>query len=245
MLIIDNNMFIILRRGGVFMFFFFFSKPYISIVGEVIASKDMEERRKQQRKLNTILNNINMEYDENISAKFMPTIKNEFQGLLCNGKQFMKLLLEIKNKMYPDKVRFGIGIGEIEADFQSENSITVSGEGYEKSREALKILQNRDNKKQKAFTDIYLEIAGEQNERVHLINTIFTLLSTLETSWSDRQREIIYNMIKYQDTQTTVAKRLGVTQSTIQKTLIAGNYYAYEEATSTLAAIFSEIGENE
>lgn len=78
-----------------------------------------------------------------------------------------------------------------------------------------------------------------------MINTIFTLLSTLETSWSDRQREIIYNMIKYQDTQTTVAKRLGVTQSTIQKTLIAGNYYAYEEATSTLAAIFSEIGENE
>ena len=37
----------------------------------------------------------------------------------------------------------------------------------------------------------------------------------------------------------------GVTQSTIQKTLTAGNYYAYEEASSTLTAIFSEIGDKQ
>lgn len=227
------------------MFFFFFSKPYISIVGEVLSSKNTEEKRQQQKKLNTVLQTINQEHDEDISAKFVPTIENEFQGLICRGCNLMKLLLEIKNEMYPDRVRFGIGIGEIEADFQSENAITISGAGYEKARESLKILQNRDKKKQKAFTDIHLEIAGEQNERVHLINTIFSLLATLELSWSDRQREIIYNMIKYQDTQTTAARRHGVTQSTIQKTLTAGNYYAYEEASSTLTAIFSEIGDKQ
>ncbi|WP_461818732.1 SatD family protein [Faecalimonas sp.] len=227
------------------MFFFFFSRPCISIVGEVIPSKDTEEKRQQQRKLITVLETINQEHDKDISANFMPTIENEFQGLVGKGDNLMKLLLEIKNAMYPDQVRFGIGIGEVEADFQSENAITVSGAGYEKARESLNLLQNRDKKKQKAFTDIHLEIVGEQNERVHLINTIFSLLSTLESAWSDRQREIIYNMIKYRDTQTTAAKRHGVTQSTIQKTLTAGNYYAYEEATSTLTAIFSEIGDKQ
>ena len=227
------------------MFFFFFSRPYISIVGEVIPSKDTEEKRQQQRKLITVLETINQEHDKDISANFMPTIENEFQGLVGKGDNLMKLLLEIKNAMHPDQVRFGIGIGEVEADFQSENAITVSGAGYEKARESLNLLRNRDKKKQKAFTDIHLEIAGEQNERVHLMNTIFSLLSTLESAWSDRQREIIYNMIKYRDTQTTAAKHHGVTQSTIQKTLTAGNYYAYEEATSTLTAIFSEIGDKQ
>lgn len=225
------------------MFFFFFSKPYVSIVGEVLPSKEMEERKKQQKKLHSVLEKINQDHDEDISAKFIPTIENEFQGLVCKGGNLMKLLLEIKNELYPYKVRFGIGIGEIESDFQSENAITISGPGYEKARESLKILQNRDTKKQKTFTDIHLEIVGEQNERVHLMNTIFSLLTTLESSWSNRQREIIYNMLKYQDTQSTAAKRFGVTQSTIQKTLTAGKYYAYEEALSTLERIFSEIGE--
>lgn len=50
-------------------------------------------------------------------------------------------------------------------------------------------------------------------------------------------------MIKYDDTQTSAAGRLGVTQSTIQKSLTAGNYYAYAEASSTLETIFSEIGD--
>lgn len=94
-----------------------------------------------------------------------------------------------------------------------------------------------------AFSDTYLLTAEERNDRIHLINTIFSLLSTLELSWSDRQREIIYNMIKYDDTQTSAAGRLGVTQSTIQKSLTAGNYYAYAEASSTLETIFSEIGD--
>lgn len=227
------------------MFFFFFSKPYISIVGEILPSKEMEERKTRQKKLHSILEKINQEHAEDISAKFLPTIENEFQGLVCKGCNLMRLLLEIKNELYPYKVRFGIGIGEIESDFQSENAITISGPGYEKARESLKILQNRDAKKQKTFTDIHLEIVGEQNERVHLMNTIFSLLTTLESEWSNRQREIIYNMLKYQDTQSTVAKRFGVTQSTIQKTLTAGKYYAYEEALSTLEKIFSEIGDEQ
>lgn len=225
------------------MFFFFFSQPYISVVGEIFPSKDTEERKRQQKKLHTVLEKLNAKYDTDISAKFMPTIENEFQGLIGKGCNLMPILLEIKNEMYPVRIRFGIGVGEIETDFQSENAITVSGPGYDKAREALKRLQDRDKKKQKAFTDVYVEIAGEGNERIRLINTIFTLLSTIELSWSDRQREIIYNMMKYRDTQTTAAKRHGVTQSTIQKTLTAGNYCAYEEALAALSAIFSEIGE--
>lgn len=64
------------------MFFFFFSQPYISIVGEVIPSKNAEEKRQQQRKLTTVLETINREHDEEISANFTPTIENEFQGLV-------------------------------------------------------------------------------------------------------------------------------------------------------------------
>ena len=69
------------------------------------------------------------------------------------------------------------------------------------------------------------------------------LLTTIEDGWSDRQREIISLMMQRKEKQTDVAKKLGITQSTVQKSLTAGNYYVYEEAFQALSRVFSEIGE--
>ena len=87
------------------MFFFFFSKPYITIVGE-ITDKAEAGKMEHIKKLDHVLQNVNRRYGENMSAKFMETINNEFQGVLCQGKDILSILLDIKNQMYPLKVRF-------------------------------------------------------------------------------------------------------------------------------------------
>lgn len=221
------------------MFFFFFSKPYISIVGEIIDSKNVKNREQIQKQLYGVLDQINQEHEEDISAKFMPTVGNEFQGLICKGANVMKMILEIKNKMYPTKIRFGIGIGEITTEIHSEMSILANGPGYEKAREALEILRSSANKNQSRIADVHLEVVGDNQERTRLVNSIFSLLTTLEYDWSDRQREIICDMMKHQDKQSNVAKRLGITQSTVQKSLTAAHYYTYEDAVRTVEDILS------
>ena len=225
------------------MFFFFFSKPYISVIGEPILKTNQKESEYLKR-LEEVLCEINQQYEAVISAKFMPTINNEFQGLICEGKQLLSILLEIKYKMQPYHIRFGIGIGEVEEESMNELSIRVKGPGYEKAREAIIYLRELEKRKQTILTDVRVEVAGEPNEKLYLVNTILSLLTTIESSWSDRQREIIYNMMKYGEKQSGVAKRLGITQSTVQKSLTAGKFYTFVDAVKTLNTVFAEIGEH-
>ena len=219
------------------MFFFFFSKPYISIVGEVI---DTSEHTKE---LNEVLREMNRKYEENMTAKFMATINHEFQGIVCKGEALLPILFDLKNRLHPLRVRIGVGIGEIEEESLSELAITVKGAGYEKAREALEALRMRAKKKQVGHTDIRVEMCDDSGERMRLINTILMLLKTIEDGWSDRQREIISLMMRRKEKQTEVARKLGITQSTVQKSLAAGNYYVYEEAFQELNRLFSEIGD--
>lgn len=225
------------------MFFFFFSKPYISVIGEVVLKKGQKDSEYQQQ-LDAVLQEMNLQYEETITAKFMATINHEFQGLVCDGRTLMEILLEIKHKMQPYHVRFGIGIGEVEEESMQELSIRVKGPGYEKAREAIAYLRELEKRKQTIITDMRVEVVGDKNEKLCLVNTILSLLTTIEHSWSDRQREIIYNMMQYDEKQAGVAKRLGITQSTVQKSLTAGKYYTVVDAVETLNTVFAEIGEH-
>lgn len=74
-----------------------------------------------------------------------------------------------------------------------------------------------------------------------LINTIFELEKSIELTWTERQREIIWNMLKYQDGQVNVANRLGIGQSSVQKVLVKGKYYVYENAIKNVENILGEI----
>lgn len=56
---------------------------------------------------------VNEKYDRDIASKFTITLGDEFQGLLCNGKNIIKIIFEIENCMWPIDIRFGIGIEKL------------------------------------------------------------------------------------------------------------------------------------
>ena len=74
-----------------------------------------------------------------------------------------------------------------------------------------------------------------------MINTILSLLTAIKDLWSDRQREIIWDMLEHQDSQVDVAKRLKIKQPAVQKSLAKGKYYAYKDALETLGKALEEI----
>ena len=63
----------------------------------------------------------------------------------------------------------------------------------------------------------------------------------VESGWTARQREIIWDMLAYGDGQQNTAARLSISQPTVQKALAAGNYYTYENALKNAAEILGEI----
>ena len=223
------------------MFVSFSYKPYVAVIGDIKSSKKIENRKNVQEKLKNILENINEKYKEDISAKFMITLGDEFQGLLCKGENVLAVVEEIQRKMYPIEIRFGIGVGAITTEINPEMAIGADGPGYYKARKAILFLKGSECRNKINISDIRIEIDEDRNLIVEMLNTIFSLVAVVKYNWTDRQREIIWDMDKYQDGQEKSAERLGIAQSSVQRGLTNGNYYAYKEAMETISNVLKEI----
>lgn len=224
------------------MFFTLHDNSYIAIIGDIKDSKKLENRKVIQERLSEVLNQINNKYINAISSKFMITLGDEFQGLLCNGRDTIHIISEIKRVMHPVKIRFGVGIGSISTEIYKDIPLGADGPAYYKAREAIEYLKQKEKRNQTEAADIRLEMDGGENlAAVTMVNTILMLLTVIEDSWSERQREIISDMLIHQDSQAESAKRLNIKQPTIQKTLAKGNYYAYKQALDTIGNILQEI----
>lgn len=227
------------------MYFSFTIDPYVAMIGDMKDSKKISNRDAVQAKLKKVLQNINELYAGDIAAKFTITLGDEFQGLLYRGANAMAMITEIERQMYPVKIRFGLGIGAINTEINRELAIGADGPGYHRAREAIAYLKQNEKRKETGAADIRIEADGEQQPSVALLNTILSLLTAIKSSWSDRQRQTIWVMLAYQDSQANAAKRLGITQSSVQKNLAKGNFYAYKEALRLLESALSEIGRDD
>lgn len=119
---------------------------YMAIIGDIKESKKIEKRSIMQKKLNKILGEVNELYDSDISAKFIITLGDEFQGLLNKGEHILDMIQYIQKKMYPVKIRFGIGIGEISTEIYHEAAIGADGPAYYAAREVLEKIRNQEKK---------------------------------------------------------------------------------------------------
>lgn len=223
------------------MFFSFENNSYIAIIGDMKNSKIMSDRNNVQNELKSILKEMNEKYSKDISAKFMITLGDEFQGLLHAGGHVMHIIEEIQREMHPVEIRFAIGVGPITTDINREMAIGADGPGYYKARQAIEFLKNNEGKNMTHAADIRIEVDGDNEVSTAMMNTVLSLLTIVKTGWTDRQREIIWDTMKYNDSQAKSAGRLHVAQSSIQRGLKSGNFYAYRDAINTLSNVLMEI----
>jgi len=223
------------------MFFSFKNNSYIAIIGDMKNSRIMNDRNSVQNELKNILIGVNDKYSKDISAKFMITLGDEFQGLLHDGGHVMHIIEEIQREMHPVEIRFGIGVGPITTEINFEMAIGADGPGYYKARQAIEFLEKDERKNMTHASDIRIEVDGDNENAVAVMNTVLSLLTVVKANWTDRQREIIRDTMKYQDSQAKSAGRLKVGQSSIQRGLKSGNFYVYRDAIDTLSTVLMEI----
>lgn len=223
------------------MFFVFFNSPYIAIIGDIKESRKLKDRKGIQNKLSEVLNEINKKYEKDIASRFMITLGDEFQGLLRGGTNVMNIIFDIERKMYPVELRFGVGAGEITTGINAEMAIGADGPGYYKARDAINYLKENEKRNKTGASNVRIEADGDNKSATIMINTILSLLASIREMWTDRQREIIWDMLVHQDGQKNAAVRLNITQSSVQKSLSNGKYYAYKDAIETIERALNEI----
>jgi len=223
------------------MFFYYKKNTYIAIIGDIKDSKNTEDRKEVQNRLKNVLGKVNERHKNQLASKFIITLGDEFQGLLCDGTSVMHILLEIETAMHPVRIRFGFGVGAITTDINPAMSLGADGPAYYNARSAVEFLKENENKKKAIPLDYFLAAGNENDETALWVNTIFSLLKVIEDSWSERQREIIRYTLFHKENQSQIALQFKIKQPAVYKNLEKGNYYTYKQALETLEQAFGEI----
>ncbi|NBK24243.1 MAG: hypothetical protein EOM68_19705 [Spirochaetia bacterium] len=218
------------------------TRLYIAIIADIIGSRKIEDRIGVQRHLEQVLRVINTTYAHAIASQFIITLGDEFQGVLHDGTNVMPILNQIQREMYPTEFRYGIGVGTISIELQTETSLGSDGKAFHLARAMVEEVRALENRKSEAKTNMLIGIEGQQNTSL-VLNTLSKLIWALQSNWTERQRQVIATLQQYGDTQAEVAKRLGIVQSSVQKSLASSKFYAYEEATDTISQMLKDIVE--
>lgn len=216
---------------------------YIAIIGDIKDSRKINERSEIQKKLSCILKNVNKLYYNDIAAKFTITLGDEFQGLLEGWAHIFDIVKYIQKEMYPVKLRFGIGIGEISTDIVYEAAIGADGPAYYAARKMIEELREQEKRIKKQASDIQVSCNDIECFDIKEINTILALMKIIEDSWSEKQRLTIWDMAENGGSQKECAKRMNTTQSTVARRLADGNYITYENAKNTAAEALKRVGD--
>ena len=214
---------------------------FAAVIGDIKDSRHLENGKEVQVHLQEILDRLNEKYKDHIVSKFLITLGDEFQGLLCGGEHILDMVNEIRMEMYPVRLRFGIGFGQITTDIKSEMALGADGPGYYRAREAVELLKEREKKNRPVLAELCLRLDEKDQEKEVLLNTVFDLMYVVESGWTERQRETIWDMLLYGDGQQNTARRLSISQPTVQKALAAGSYYTYENALKNASKILGDI----
>ncbi len=201
-------------------------KYQIAVIGDIIQSRSLKDRYDAQEKMNAVLNNINSLFSGYVESKFIITLGDEFQGLLRLNSPVYTILRSIIEAMYPIKIRFGVGFGEIFTRY-AESAIGMDGPAFNDARKAM-----LEAKKGNGYRIIF-QSEVMVLEEVRDINAMLTLITIIRKLWGDKFLQILPTLRKGMK-QSEVAKKHGLTQSNISQH-INNNYFSeVNEAEKTI-----------
>lgn len=217
---------------------------YFAVIGDIIASKKLENRFAVQENLKEILEIINKEYESDIASNFTITIGDEFQGLLKKGGRVIEIVDKIKISMQKVDIRFGIGIGEIKTRI-NKLSIGADGPAYWNAREAISEI-HKDND----YGNAKIMIRADENiNLVKVMNETLRLCDYIESRWRETQAEVVEKSIltyghSLKVKQIELADLLELTSQALNQRIQSSGYYNYIRARREISQLMeAEWGE--
>lgn len=204
-------------------------KLYCAIIGDINKSRGLQHRDKIQKKFHKAMIVINKEFKDDIAAKFLITLGDEFQGLLTSAEKSYQCVRRIQELMDPVQFTFGVGVGTISTSF-TVNTFTMDGEVFHRARKALD-----DSKKRKCLMRFEFE-----HPALSMTNAVADLIDKHWCGLTVRQKAVAVLMKKHQS-QSSVAKILRVAQPTIWKVVSSQNIKQLHEAETALSCFLASI----
>ncbi|OEU50497.1 MAG: hypothetical protein BA871_11295 [Desulfuromonadales bacterium C00003096] len=205
-------------------------KLYV-LLGDVISSRRIAEREKFQKKLEETCRYINSTYTGDIYADFK-ILKgiDEIGVVLSSMSKSYEIINVLLEYLHPNLMRFVLVFDYIDTALETKDIAKMDGPAFHKASDLMHRL-----KKSKLMFDMSV---GDK-----VVNTTISgqinLILMLKKTWSAKQHLIVKEYERTKN-QYEVAKKLGITQQAVSKTLNRSMWKELKSIEENLNYILSE-----
>lgn len=201
---------------------------YLVLIGDIVASKSIASRGITQDNLSTVLNHLSAT-NPNLVSPYTITLGDEFQAVFSNADSVFYETLEILSAVYPEKIRFSFGLGEIHTKINQKIALGMDGPAFYNARDGIIKLKNSG--------DLYI-IEGLSNPYKNLIQESISLYSFTCKNWNKNRLQVFTSLcskekfqnmgFEFQNSERAlyknIAKELQISERSIYKNIAMGNF---------------------
>ncbi|MDO9517151.1 MAG: SatD family protein [Methanosarcinaceae archaeon] len=185
-------------------------EKFYVLLGDVISSRRISDRERFQNEFEEVLEKINTVYVEDIFANFK-ILKgiDEIGGVLSTMSNVYKIINEILEQLHPNRIRFVLIFDYIDIGLETFDISKMDGPVFHKASDTLSTLKKSKLMFEMSISDKMIDTA---------ITGQINLILLTKKNWSLKQHQIVREY-KRTNNQDDVAKKLGITQQAVSKTL--------------------------
>ena len=201
------------------------------MVNAVILMADVVDSTKLSSKefmsqFDVLVEKINSAREENIISPLTITLGDEFQGVIDNFENGIKIIFELEETIvrlnYDFKLRYVLLEGQIDTKINPDIAYRMLGSGLTDARRELEDLKKSQNR---------FLIKLDNTEKELYINKAFSIYQNFVDSWKEKDRPLVKEFLDTGDYKL-VAKKVGLDPSSVwrrKKSLNIAEYTAIKE----------------
>lgn len=211
-------------------------QPQATLIGDLIGSREYEDRASLQRVLDDALAEVNAELDP--PQPLEATVGDEFQGIFASAAAAASAALQLRLTLLRDNEidsRYGLGYGPVTV-FRHGTPVSQDGPGWWSAREAIERSRGLAGVGRTAFLRtcfVAAEGSGASPEEARELNALLLCRDAIVTQMRPRSQRLLLGLVLGR-TQAELAAEEMISQPAVSQDLAASGAYAVEAAERAL-----------
>ncbi len=182
--------------------------PYIVVIGDLVASRNIPARAKFQKRLHDSLEALSKQNNA-LASPYTLTLGDEFQAVYRSSKGLFEDICRLRIACIPARARISLGVGEIETAINPHQSLGMDGPAFHVARTGIETL-----KAQKGLFALAGAIPGDAVFRDALID----LVSANTLTWKPSRWSILAGLLAGQSI-ADISRDTKLTEAAVYKNI--------------------------
>jgi len=204
---------------------------YVVLIGDLVASRGLEDRDQVQRSLQGVLDELNTRPTRQLSP-YTLTLGDEFQAVYEDVRGLFRDIVRIMTAVHPARVRFSLGVGRIATALNRDQALGMDGTAFHIARDGISALKQNGG----LFA---LQGEGIEGPVWELVRSTLTLFGSDWVGWRHTRMRVFALLYEGADVEE-ISRDVGITVRSVYKNVNVASLPTRLAALEAIAALLQQ-----